>query len=371
MMASSLSRSSGTKMWFGVAFVLFNSITTTVQAKQCHANTPAEFRDAFYDHERCTGIKLTDFVLTNDALDKTIFKTPIGSNPSAPSAVGMRSFECLVFSGTKFESGAILMLSEAMSAGLFKTKSLIFWNNGLDSTESETSEALAALVQILEHAHELEELRFSDNLLFDNGATELGNALADSSVQKVVLSGNGIAPDGIASMAMALARSQNLTQLTISGAEGGKNSWMSNHVGEAGAQGIGILLNSRSRMQRLVLAGSGLQDEGATVIGGAISGHPGLQILDLNRNAITDIGAKAVAEGLKKAAALKLLIMSTNKITDVGSIALAFAARANPKVRVIDLDHNSKITHKGKKAVQIALTTKFASSPEANVHDEF
>ena len=52
---------------------------------------------------------------------------------------------------------------------------------------------------------------------------------------------------------------------------------MSNQVGEAGARGIRLLLESL-KLERLVLSGSNLQDEGAAVVAGAINGNTFLKV---------------------------------------------------------------------------------------------
>ena len=56
----------------------------------------------------------------------------------------------MVFSGTKFQPGAISMFGDAVGLGVLKLRSLIFWNNGLDASPTESSEAVAALVQIMQ-----------------------------------------------------------------------------------------------------------------------------------------------------------------------------------------------------------------------------
>lgn len=108
--------------------------------------------------------------------------------------------------------------------GLLKTKSLIFWNNGLDCSLEDTSEAVIALIQVLDNSTSvapvyLRELRFSDNLLYDHCTEPLASAVAASHINALVLSGNGIRPTGVAMLCDELVKSHELEALTITGAE--------------------------------------------------------------------------------------------------------------------------------------------------------
>ena len=64
----------------------------------------------------------------------------------------------MVFSGTKFQPGAITMFGDAVGLGVLKLRSLIFWNNGLDASPTESSEAVAALVQMMQSENVTVEL---------------------------------------------------------------------------------------------------------------------------------------------------------------------------------------------------------------------
>ena len=42
------------------------------------------------------------------------------------------------------------MFGDAVGLGVLRTRSLIFWNNGLDASPTESSEAVAALAQMIQ-----------------------------------------------------------------------------------------------------------------------------------------------------------------------------------------------------------------------------
>lgn len=112
-------------------------------------------------------------------------------------------------------------------------------NNGLDSSEDESTEAVSSMISMIMSAsnNNLVDLRFTDNILLDHGAAALGSALAGatSMIESLVLSGNGITPKGVFELCTSLAGASRLDALTITGVERGANSWMSNEVGFEGS----------------------------------------------------------------------------------------------------------------------------------------
>merc|ERR1712166_1727571 len=133
-----------------------------------------------------------------------------------------RHLDSLVFSGTKLEGGAVAALGSALHDGVFHADNLIFWNNGVDSTEHQSSEGVFALAEIVRSdSASLKELHFTDNMLLDDGADELGSALQEADdISKVVLSGSGITADGVHALCIKLANTA-IQSLSITGVERG------------------------------------------------------------------------------------------------------------------------------------------------------
>eukprot|EP00041_Stephanoeca_diplocostata_P006635 m.90467 g.90467 ORF g.90467 m.90467 type:complete len:386 (+) comp16458_c0_seq4:141-1298(+) len=340
-----------------VMFALYDIATVCGKQIQCSVSSSKDLFSALHN-PACKGIKFRDFILSTNTLRNAFFKST-----TQHADLETNVYESVVFSGTKLEPGAMFVLGDILSQGLLKTKSLIFWNNGLDCSLEDTSEAVIALIQVLDNATSvaptyLRELHFSDNLLHDHCTESLAAAVAASQIHSLVLSGNGIQPAGIASMCDALVKSHQLEALTITGAEGGSNQWMSNHVGLEGARGLQTLLISpSSKVSKLVLSGTNLKDEGAVAIGQALTDSREIKILDLNRNSITDVGAKGLAEGIRGAASLNIVILATNKISDEGAGELARAVHHHNNIIVVDLENNAGTTRQAKDLVAAVRPT--------------
>ena len=202
----------------------------------------------------------------------------------------------------------------------------------------------------------LKELHFTDNMLLDDGADELGSALQEADdISKVVLSGNGMTAEGVHSLCFKLAQTA-IQSLSITGVERGANAYMSNKVQGKGGRGIAKMLTAQhTELKTLVLSGANVGDDGIAAIAKGLARNSVLTTLDLHRNQITDAGAVLLARALATATGLELLIMTANRLTDEGVHALAEAVKQHPSIRVLDCDMNSKVTKEAKAALAAAL----------------
>jgi len=316
---------------------------------QCVVRTGLEFEDAV-SNMSCQAIKATAFEIGGLRLDR-IFDTFAATEHQG------RSLDALVLSGTKLIDGAALSIGRAIKESWIKPRNLIFWNNGLDSSQDKSSEGYVALMEIIRAAKtDLQELHFTDNLLLDVGAADLGGALAEAaSISKLVLSGNGITPPGVEELCSSLKNSP-IDSLSITGVEGGANSWMSNNVEVEGGRGVASLLAApNTRLSTLVLSGGNVGDKGLIEISRGIKGNTHLTQIDLHRNSISDEGIMVFAEAIESATSLELVILTANKISDDGAFALAKAIRLNPALRVVDCDMNTRVSQAGRDAIAAAL----------------
>lgn len=189
------------------------------------------------------------------------------------------------------------------------------------------------------------------------GADELGSALQEADdITKVVLSGNGISSEGVASLCSKLAGTA-LQSLSITGVERGANAHMSNRVQGKGGKGIAKMLKSKAtQLKTLVLSGSNVGDDGLAAVVKGLAGNTVLTALDLHRNQITDAGALLLARALETGGrGLELVIMTANRLTDVGVLALAEAVKAHPSIKVLDCDMNTKVSKEAKATLAAAL----------------
>lgn len=337
---------------------------TSASRITCIVDNALQFENAFRNSS-CQAMKLTDFEVAGARLDM------IFSDLAAGGFTGRR-MGSLVLSGTKFGDGAVLSLGNAIKDGFIVPENLIFWNNGLDSTETESSEAIYALIEIIQSASNvLHELHFTDNLLLDDGAAGLGLALSSAPfLGNLVLSGNGIGPAGVLEMCSNLIGATSLHSLSITGIEGGANSWMSNKVEVDGAKGLTKFMKSQNcNLRTLVLSGANLGDAGARELAKGIAGNSVIKMIDLHRNSIGDDGATALAKAFAEAPSLELVVLTANKISDSGALALSEAISRNPVLKVVDVDMNVRVSNIGKQAIEGALhrvptTTQFRHHEE-------
>ena len=191
--------------------------------------------------------------------------------------------------------------------------------------------AATLLAGVIKSNSSVTKLLLGNNKLRDEGATVLCDAIRESTLSRVQvldLHGNGIGPDGAKAIAALYAASSSLSEVRVFnnllGDEGatllcdalrerpsavhGSFDFRSNSIGPVGAKAIAALCAINDSMNKLLLSDNKLQDEGATVLCDALrkSTISRVQMLDLYRNGIgaKAEGAKATAEGAKAIAAL-------------------------------------------------------------------
>jgi hypothetical protein len=103
-----------------------------------------------------------------------------------------------------------------------------------------------------------------------------------------------------------------------------------NRIYDRGTAALGRALLENNCLEFLSLGSNGVGDEGAKGLAEGLRGNSMLRRLDLYLNLIGDEGAAALADALKLNKGLRMLHLDTNRIEEAGGLALAEAVRGTP-----------------------------------------
>ncbi len=104
----------------------------------------------------------------------------------------------------------------------------------------------------------------------------------------------------------------------------------------------GLTDNSNSALQKLVLQGCKVTDDGTKALVTMLSSNVTLKSLNLSLNRITDVGVQFLAEVLtKNNRSLTSLDLSSNLVTDIGAEFLASMLEVNASLERLILSRNS------------------------------
>jgi len=189
----------------------------------------------------------------------------------------------------------------------------------------------------------LTELDLSNNGISYAGAEQLANALlqGNSNLKKLDLGYNTIGPIGASSIGQMLRFTHSLEKLVLTG----------NEVGDDGVQALSEGLkessnNADSRLHYLDLDWNDVTDVGAGHLAEVLLGNNSLKSLSLAHNSIGDRGAVAMADALPSDLALQRLDLSSNQIGDYGATYLA-KVLCRPRCAVILLWEDNNLTSQG------------------------
>mmetsp|Transcript_4579 Transcript_4579/g.10343 ORF Transcript_4579/g.10343 Transcript_4579/m.10343 type:complete len:616 (-) Transcript_4579:81-1928(-) len=260
----------------------------------------------------------------------------------------------------------------------------------LDNDGVEWCDALAQL--LLNPNSNLEELDLTNNRFDNNGATALGNAFAknntlkkfslvgdrsnttitstgwvafsrclanpNSSLEELNLSENDIGDDGAAAFAAALASNTKLKVLDLSSTR--------RSVSAAGwITFFNLSRNPNSALEKLVLTGNNIGDEGLASMLPALVSMSSLKYLYLDRNLFTAPGLVVFSNLLRHPSCILERFHLTNNgniITNEGVIAFAHALANNTSLKTLQLGNLNprwgNITARGLAALANVLCNK-------------
>ena len=229
----------------------------------------------------------------------------------------------------------------------------------LINAEIDGESGARSLGAMLRRNTSLHEVHLSENELGDEGAAVLVDGLLfNSTLMKLDLRSNGIGGEGALSLASLIKQSPSLTSLYVGmnsignvGAEalarGLANSRLEkldlsdNGIGVSGAQAISQMLCTNTNLQELNLSFNNIGDDGASYIANILDRNVTLRCLSLRRNYINNKGAYAFAVKLPFMNGLKELVMTKNSVSKEGALALLDGLRGNMELEYLHVEEKA------------------------------
>ena len=242
--------------------------------------------------------------------------------------------------------GSLTSIFKGRKSGLLK-KMCISWNSASD-------DEAAALVESLGGQHNLRHLCFSTDIIEKMACKSLGYFMErpDCKVHTLDLCGI-ISADCFYILCYALTKNSTLQHLYLSDI---KPFSVSNCISLS-------MIFSRpfTTLKELQIGGNDLGDEGISILGYALSLNTTLQHLDLNNSrSITKKGWQAFSTCLRNPeSALEKLILWGCRIGDQGLAAFTTALRGNSNLSMLDLDHNGFESEEAFALIHVLLDSTF------------
>ncbi|KAJ8600034.1 hypothetical protein CTAYLR_001897 [Chrysophaeum taylorii] len=270
-----------------------------------------------------------------------------------------------------------------LAPGAYRYRFRVDGQLALDAAAPEAAAADANIVYVLAyHASfktaaaaagagpELLRLDLSGSRARDDGAWALAAAAraggGGGALVSLCLASNGISADGAGAIASALASGAAWALRTLDLSRNG--------LGADGGAALGAMLATRrddawraahplaragacrpAPVERLVLSGCSLGDDGAARVAAGLAGHDAIRVLNLDDNGIVDLGAAALATALSRNATLSLLSLAANRLVPRAARALAEPLRLSGSLRSLDLTANPTLGPEGAAALGDAL----------------
>ncbi|XP_046497021.1 leucine-rich repeat-containing protein 74B-like [Equus quagga] len=188
------------------------------------------------------------------------------------------------------------------------------------------------------------ELNLWHHGLGPQGARALASMLTSNRCVKwLELSDTGLCGAGAQVLACVLSRSSSI-YVDLS----------ENQPGVVGAQAVCAALTVTPAMQRVQLAGNGLEEQAAQYLAELLLAHMGLKPLDLSYSQLSDQSGWALGPALAENTGLTELEMSWSHVRGPGATAFARGLEANIFLRVLDSSFNG-LGHSGASEVSEAL----------------
>ena len=171
------------------------------------------------------------------------------------------------------------------------------------------------------------------NLVCDDGAWALGNALIDNHrVTELDLSTNLISSDGLRNLSVMMEVNGSIEKLRMN----------DNSIGFDGCRAFSnaLIFNDGLRLRELEMAQNALGDDGAEALCSGLAGCGTLTYVNLDGNRIHDDGASALGDMLIKNKVILTLSLQYNKIGALGAKKLGEALQRNCAVRTLSLNSN-------------------------------
>jgi len=178
-----------------------------------------------------------------------------------------------------------------------------------------TDEACHALAECLPHARNLVTLNLSDNNITHEGLALILDALVNSTVTHLTISGNPLQEAGAQVLASFLKKTTKLQMLKADLVQ----------LGSSGLDRISSALRTNKSLKALHLAENNIDARGMVSFADALSDNTTLVHLDLHANNMESEGAMTLAKALKCNRTLRILNLWDNRIGCPGITAISTA----------------------------------------------
>jgi hypothetical protein len=182
-----------------------------------------------------------------------------------------------------------------------------------------SDEDIASLLNSLKNIQTLLELDLNETSLGKNGSSALAELLQKSKIYKLELTGTVIEDEGIAILSIALTKDNNITSLVIED---------NVYVTERGWYSLSrALAGTTSKMEKLCLSSTSINDEGVTILGEGLAVNRTLKCLHLTYSSfITATGWREFSQCLRTPhSVLEELDVSACYVDDDGAAAIVNA----------------------------------------------
>ena len=240
------------------------------------------------------------------------------------------TLQCLSITGSKFSAHGLLGLGKC----LHQRPALQVAMKDLEHDINCDNDA-EGLVQLQDHYPDIVNVSKLGNStikgISDVGAKALAQALKSIDMITLNLSGNynaNIGVDGAVALAVALHHNSTLKRLLLSG----------NSISDDGAVALAKALHHNSTLKRLDLDKNSISDDGTVALAEALHHNSTLKRLRLSNNSISDDGAVALAQALCHNSTLKVLRLSgNNNIGKKGTHQLIESLAVNKSISYLHL----------------------------------
>lgn len=217
-------------------------------------------------------------------------------------------------------------------------------------------EDLVTLANALENNRNLRSLSLRGNLLDDRSIALLAHSLPLTAIRSLDLSNNCITVRGLAELArhakvetlnMRSNKIEELNEDEVSVSSILDNLFLTsldlsnNRLKELEKTDFFAKLKSTTRLQRLSLESTYLNDESGQLIADCLQSNRSLIFLNISDNNLTDSSAVNLAYNLRKNTILEQIWLIRNKITNKTLAEFHFACEENKSLKVINLFHNA------------------------------
>jgi len=203
------------------------------------------------------------------------------------------------------------------------------------------------LAQALTENNTVKYIYLGSNQIGDNGVRHLANALRESkTISYISLERNSISFKGIKYLTDALKENNTINYINLG----------FNFIDDRGVKYFADALRKNNAIKHIYLTDNYIRTEGAKHLAKFFEKNNSIKSIDLSRNDIGDEGAKYLVKALRKNNMINFIKLDNSCIGDEGAASIAkLIANSNYRLEHIDLSYGH-IGVKGLKCIAEAIT---------------